>query len=138
MLYFQPYTASLPLDIPVFAGTHADLLIIVFHRWGFFDGRVFGDVVVKKRHLTSFSWWWWCWWRFLWWSCLWCWWWWWKRDVWPSFRRGGGVDGGGGHGVDGVVHENNKNHLSRIITTGHSRLQVDSANLTYSHFQLVL
>ena len=30
--FFQPYTASLPLDIPVFAGTHADLLIIVFHR----------------------------------------------------------------------------------------------------------
>ena len=64
--------------------------------------------------------------------------WWWKRDVWPSFRHGGGVDGGGGHGVDGVVHENDKIHLSRIITTGHSRLQVDSANLTYSHFQLVL
>lgn len=25
----KPYTASVPMDIPVFTGTHADLLIIV-------------------------------------------------------------------------------------------------------------
>ncbi|KFM70070.1 Protein hid-1-like protein, partial [Stegodyphus mimosarum] len=28
----KPYTASVPMDIPVFTGTHADLLIIVFHK----------------------------------------------------------------------------------------------------------
>ena len=28
----KPYTATLPLDIPVFSGSHADLLIIVFHK----------------------------------------------------------------------------------------------------------
>jgi hypothetical protein len=28
----KPYTAAIPMDIPVFAGTHADLLIIVFHK----------------------------------------------------------------------------------------------------------
>ena len=28
----KPYTVTLPMDIPVFSGTHADLLIIVFHK----------------------------------------------------------------------------------------------------------
>eukprot|EP00095_Tigriopus_kingsejongensis_P004328 maker-scaffold551_size138509-snap-gene-0.20 protein:Tk04328 transcript:maker-scaffold551_size138509-snap-gene-0.20-mRNA-1 annotation:"hypothetical protein L798_12013" len=28
----KPYTATIPIDIPVFTGTHADLLIIVFHK----------------------------------------------------------------------------------------------------------
>ncbi|CAN8008251.1 unnamed protein product, partial [Ixodes pacificus] len=28
----KPYTASVPMDIPVFTGTHADLLVIVFHK----------------------------------------------------------------------------------------------------------
>jgi hypothetical protein len=28
----KPYSASIPLDIPVFSGSHGDLLIIVFHR----------------------------------------------------------------------------------------------------------
>ncbi|XP_068238981.1 protein HID1 isoform X1 [Palaemon carinicauda] len=28
----KPYTASVPMDIPVFTGTHADLMIIVFHK----------------------------------------------------------------------------------------------------------
>ncbi|CAN8003168.1 unnamed protein product, partial [Ixodes hexagonus] len=28
----KPYTASIPMDIPVFTGTHADLLVIVFHK----------------------------------------------------------------------------------------------------------
>ena len=61
-------------------------------------------------------------------------WWWWTRDFWPSFRAGG-VDDGGSHAVDGgVVHGVNINHFSKIISTGHSRLQVDSANLTFPHF----
>ena len=28
----KPYTAAVPMDISVFSGTHADLLIIVFHK----------------------------------------------------------------------------------------------------------
>lgn len=28
----KPYVATIPMDIPVFTGTHADLLIIVFHK----------------------------------------------------------------------------------------------------------
>ncbi len=28
----KPYTATVPMDIPVFTGTHADLLVIVFHK----------------------------------------------------------------------------------------------------------
>ena len=28
----KPYTATVPMDIPVFSGSHADLLIIVFHK----------------------------------------------------------------------------------------------------------
>ncbi|KAJ8923040.1 hypothetical protein NQ315_001588 [Exocentrus adspersus] len=28
----KPYTATVPMDIPVFTGTHSDLLIIVFHK----------------------------------------------------------------------------------------------------------
>lgn len=28
----KPYTATIPMDIPVFTGTHADLLITVFHK----------------------------------------------------------------------------------------------------------
>lgn len=28
----KPYTTRLPMDIPIFTGTHADLLIIVFHK----------------------------------------------------------------------------------------------------------
>ena len=28
----KPYTATIPMDIPIFTGTHADLLIIVFHK----------------------------------------------------------------------------------------------------------
>lgn len=28
----KPYTATIPMDIPVFTGTHADLIIIVFHK----------------------------------------------------------------------------------------------------------
>ena len=28
----KPYTATVPIDIPVFTGTHADLLILVFHK----------------------------------------------------------------------------------------------------------
>lgn len=28
----KPYTATVPMDIPVFSGTHADLLITVFHK----------------------------------------------------------------------------------------------------------
>jgi len=28
----KPFTASVPMDIPVFSGSHADLLIIVFHK----------------------------------------------------------------------------------------------------------
>ncbi|RXG57154.1 Protein HID1, partial [Armadillidium vulgare] len=28
----KPYTASVPMDIPVFTGTHSDLLIVVFHK----------------------------------------------------------------------------------------------------------
>ena len=28
----KPYTATVPMDIPVFTGTHADLLIMVFHK----------------------------------------------------------------------------------------------------------
>lgn len=28
----KPYTASVPMDIPVFTGTHADLMIIIFHK----------------------------------------------------------------------------------------------------------
>ncbi|XP_050735618.1 protein HID1-like isoform X2 [Eriocheir sinensis] len=28
----KPYTASVPMDIPVFTGTHADLMIVVFHK----------------------------------------------------------------------------------------------------------
>ncbi|XP_076066797.1 protein HID1 isoform X2 [Oratosquilla oratoria] len=28
----KPYTAAVPIDIPVFTGTHADLLIIIFHK----------------------------------------------------------------------------------------------------------
>lgn len=28
----KPYTASVPMDIPIFTGTHADLLIVVFHK----------------------------------------------------------------------------------------------------------
>ncbi|CAG9812424.1 unnamed protein product [Phaedon cochleariae] len=28
----KPYTATVPMDIPVFSGTHADLVIVVFHK----------------------------------------------------------------------------------------------------------
>ena len=28
----KPYTAAVPMDISVFSGSHADLLIIVFHK----------------------------------------------------------------------------------------------------------
>ena len=28
----KPYTATVPMDIPVFSGSHADLLIIVIHK----------------------------------------------------------------------------------------------------------
>lgn len=28
----KPYTVAVPMDIPVFSGTHADLMIIVFHK----------------------------------------------------------------------------------------------------------
>lgn len=28
----KPYTTTIPMDIPVFSGTHADLLIVVFHK----------------------------------------------------------------------------------------------------------
>ncbi|XP_053609587.1 protein HID1 [Plodia interpunctella] len=28
----KPYAASVPMDIPVFTGTHADLLVVVFHK----------------------------------------------------------------------------------------------------------
>uniref|UniRef100_A0A0K2UGV2 UPF0663 transmembrane protein C17orf28like [Bombus impatiens] n=1 Tax=Lepeophtheirus salmonis TaxID=72036 RepID=A0A0K2UGV2_LEPSM len=28
----KPYTATIPMDIPIFTGTHGDLLIIVFHK----------------------------------------------------------------------------------------------------------
>uniref|UniRef100_T1K251 HID1 domain-containing protein n=1 Tax=Tetranychus urticae TaxID=32264 RepID=T1K251_TETUR len=28
----KPYAASIPMDLPIFTGTHADLLIIVFHK----------------------------------------------------------------------------------------------------------
>lgn len=28
----KPYTATIPMDIPVFSGTHADLLLTVFHK----------------------------------------------------------------------------------------------------------
>lgn len=28
----KPYSASIPMDLPIFTGTHADLLIIVFHK----------------------------------------------------------------------------------------------------------
>ena len=28
----KPFTLTVPLDIPVFSGSHADLLIIVFHK----------------------------------------------------------------------------------------------------------
>ncbi|CAG9103226.1 unnamed protein product [Plutella xylostella] len=28
----KPYSAAVPMDIPVFTGTHADLLVIVFHK----------------------------------------------------------------------------------------------------------
>jgi hypothetical protein len=28
----KPYSASVPMDLPIFTGTHADLLIIVFHK----------------------------------------------------------------------------------------------------------
>lgn len=28
----KPYTATIPMDIPVFTGTHADLLVTVFHK----------------------------------------------------------------------------------------------------------
>lgn len=28
----KPYTATVPMDIPVFTGSHADLLITVFHK----------------------------------------------------------------------------------------------------------
>ncbi|XP_044729152.1 protein HID1 isoform X2 [Chrysoperla carnea] len=28
----KPYTATIPMDIPVFSGTHADLLVTVFHK----------------------------------------------------------------------------------------------------------
>ncbi|XP_059052108.1 protein HID1 [Achroia grisella] len=28
----KPYTATIPMDIPVFTGTHADLLVVVFHK----------------------------------------------------------------------------------------------------------
>lgn len=28
----KPYTSTIPMDIPVFSGTHADLLIVVFHK----------------------------------------------------------------------------------------------------------
>ena len=32
----KPYTATVPMDIPVFTGSHADLLIIVFHKVSLF------------------------------------------------------------------------------------------------------
>lgn len=28
----KPYAAAVPMDIPVFTGTHADLLVVVFHK----------------------------------------------------------------------------------------------------------
>ncbi|KAI1288466.1 Protein HID1 [Halotydeus destructor] len=28
----KPYSASIPMDLPIFTGTHADLLVIVFHK----------------------------------------------------------------------------------------------------------
>lgn len=28
----KPYATRVPMDIPVFTGTHADLLIVVFHK----------------------------------------------------------------------------------------------------------
>lgn len=28
----KPYTATVPMDIPVFSGSHADLLVTVFHK----------------------------------------------------------------------------------------------------------
>ncbi|KAJ0176400.1 hypothetical protein K1T71_007579 [Dendrolimus kikuchii] len=28
----KPYTATVPMDIPVFTGTHADLVVVVFHK----------------------------------------------------------------------------------------------------------
>lgn len=28
----KPYTATIPIDVPVFSGTHADLVIIIFHK----------------------------------------------------------------------------------------------------------
>ena len=33
----KPYTATVPIDIPVFTGTHADLLILVFHKVWFHE-----------------------------------------------------------------------------------------------------
>ena len=45
----KPYTAAVPMDISVFSGTHADLLIIVFHI------KLFKKIVEKCAETCHFK-----------------------------------------------------------------------------------
>ena len=47
----KPYTAAVPMDISVFSGSHADLLIIVFHKVSYrIHNCTLAIVSVKTQH----------------------------------------------------------------------------------------
>ena len=50
----KPYTATVPIDIPVFTGTHADLLILVFHKVKKYMYVIY-NAVVNIDNLTMVS-----------------------------------------------------------------------------------
>ena len=49
----KPYTAAVPMDISVFSGSHADLLIIVFHKVSFIDTELIQNVHFSDHHHWS-------------------------------------------------------------------------------------
>ena len=51
----KPYTASVPMDIPVFSGSHADLLIIVFHKVKIFSRKKFEKFTRSWKNDFVFS-----------------------------------------------------------------------------------
>ena len=44
----KPYTAAVPMDISVFSGSHADLLIIVFHK----VKKLFSQIVIEYNFVS--------------------------------------------------------------------------------------
>ena len=51
----KPYTAAVPMDISVFSGSHADLLIIVFHKVSYkLHTKTFAILSVKTQHESSY------------------------------------------------------------------------------------